>query len=683
MNWTNQAATENQAGPLDPVVQAASGPLSPAPPGAAGPEIRVGKSTTLLDQDGKTVDIFTLSIGSETIHLLPLKTWAQLDLYKWRVRGKLPATPAGLEITPDHVKISGETVRTDDPEGCGKLESIINHWLALERETLALARKKAAAKPAASTLEITPAPESVALHFQVQHDKEGQVHITCFQGKEPLALIGLNPAGFSSLVSQGFMRKPHRLQVGALHDWVELDGTLYSFEKGNSDAAKLEKALNEHYLPASGLGQGKDVVVFANAASSTGFDIQFPVTVAGVRDQRKRPLNEESLEILQDPERCGLLHKSLVVKLSRPNLIFKQKTLDGGEQYLARGAETLVTVGSEDGTQKTIDLSQPVNYLHLGPIELTAIFNHPAINRHVRSAPPATPGNQILRTLEPPQRPEPPPRPAAEPTSTRVAPPPAQTQPAPAAETRAPPVLARLPAAIVSAAPKNAPATEGSLPRPDAFGEDSKPAGGATAPEPVTEAESTASPNDWMELILAQEPIRHDWFACLVYAKVAETLGNSRQGQLGLSACWAIALGETEDLEDPSFKGVFLTEKGGLGFLHQGHIARFNKGVAFLGTQESALEGIDVRLLAMGLDAEQRVVFIVSEKYRTRFDVPEQAVARQLQVLKELGAVVLSPSEVLRSPVSIETLWTVPREQANPTDPEAMEYFRPGSEPPA
>ena len=176
-------------------------------------------------------------------------------------------------------------------------------------------------------------------------DKEGQVHIHCLQGKETLATIGLNLPGFNSLINQGLMHKPHALQVGALHDWVELDGEFFSFEKGNNDAGKLEKALNDRYLSTAALGQGKEVVVFTNAASPTGFDIQFAARVGGVIDHRRRPLNEESLGLLQAPEKCGLLPKDLVIKLSPPSLIFKRKTPDGGERYLDEGPENIVTGG--------------------------------------------------------------------------------------------------------------------------------------------------------------------------------------------------------------------------------------------------------------------------------------------------------------------------------------------------
>ena len=36
-----------------------------------------------------------------------------------------------------------------------------------------------------------------------------------------------------------------------------------------------------------------------------------------------------------------------------------------------------------------VDLSQPVNYLRLTAVELTAVFNHPAINQHSQSFAPA------------------------------------------------------------------------------------------------------------------------------------------------------------------------------------------------------------------------------------------------------------------------------------------------------
>ena len=200
------------------------------------------------------------------------------------------------------------------------------------------------------------------------------------------------------------------VKVGALHDWVEIDGEFFSFEKGNNDAAKLEQALNERYLGESVHGRGNDVVVYTNAASSTGFDIQFAAKVGGVTERRRRPLNEEALELLQSPDKCGLLPKDLVLKLSRPHLIFKCKTPDGGERSLKEGPETTLTVVGDEGETTVVDLSRPVNYLRLSAVVLTAVFNHPAINQHSRlspqpTAPSATP--RLAQASPPPPAPQP------------------------------------------------------------------------------------------------------------------------------------------------------------------------------------------------------------------------------------------------------------------------------------
>ena len=248
----------------------------------------------MVTETGKESGIFKMSLGGETIDLLPLRDWSQLDVYKWRARGKLPGTPAGLEITHEHVKVAGETVLLNDPEGAAKLQRLLNDWLMLEKGTFELAQKRAQAKQVLVEQEAPQRREDLLPRFQVQVDKEAQVHVNCLQGKEMLATIGLNPAGFNSLFNQGLMHKPHSLKVGALHDWVELDGELFSFEKGTNDAGKLQRALNDRYLPSAALGQGKDVLVFSNAASSTGFDIQFPAKVGGVTERRRRPLNEEA-----------------------------------------------------------------------------------------------------------------------------------------------------------------------------------------------------------------------------------------------------------------------------------------------------------------------------------------------------------------------------------------------------
>src|SRR5208282_5855206 len=162
----------------------------PAQPATHG-GITVSKAV-VITESGKEAGIFTMTLAGETIDLLPLRDWGQLDAYKWRARGKLPGTPAGLEITPDHVKVTGEKVLINDPEGAAKLQRLLNDWLILERGTFELAQKRAQPKRTLATQEAPPRPEELVPRFQVQVDQKGQVHINCVQGKETLATIGLN-----------------------------------------------------------------------------------------------------------------------------------------------------------------------------------------------------------------------------------------------------------------------------------------------------------------------------------------------------------------------------------------------------------------------------------------------------------------------------------------------------------
>lgn len=660
INWTNPPAAENQPGNDNRLKQSylasGSGPLPPpaSPKGSPAPNelphIRVDKSLTLSlsGTDAAGVAVFKLTLGGETIELLPLRNWSQLDHYKWTVRGKLPGAPAGLEITKDCVRMAGETVGIDDPAGCAKLERLFNDWLLLERETVELARKKSRSQAQPIALAPSAQPEAEPLRFRVEVDKRGQVHVHCERGKETLASIGLSAPGFKSLYQQGLMRKPHTLETGALHNWVQLDGELCSFEQDRNDAARLEQILNERYVPETTAGLAKQVVIFVNPASSSGFDIQFPITLAGVPDNHRRHLDDQSLALLQDPDHCGLLHREIIVKLIPPNLVFKKKTPDGGEQYLGWGPENTINVTDEEGHQKVIQLSQPLNLLRLGRVELAAVFNHPAINRHAK----ATPSQPTTSEAEgKPAAPGPATQPPAQPAS-----PPAARQDGrlevrePRAEPAAPKPMTPAP----EVAPKVAVAEPGikrvSLPKP--------------------------LPNLWLKEILAQPPHHHEWFAALAYRKMAEWLGNSITGKFGPSECWFIRLGDSEDIADPAFKGIFITEKGSLGFLNKGQMARFYNRMAFLGTQQSALEGLQVDLLAVSLDARQRLVFIVSDNYRRQFGVPETILAEVLNRLSDHGAVVLSVREILASPERLEVVWTVPAEQADPSSPEARESIR-------
>ena len=122
----------NQQRRANPVIRRGLAPLlkstAPSPPESSSGQrqrILIGKTHVLTEENGKEteIEVFRMSLGGEAIELLPLRNWGQLDTYKWGVRGKLPGTPAGLDIALDHVKILGQTVSTKEPDGCAKLES--------------------------------------------------------------------------------------------------------------------------------------------------------------------------------------------------------------------------------------------------------------------------------------------------------------------------------------------------------------------------------------------------------------------------------------------------------------------------------------------------------------------------------------------------------------------------------
>src|SRR5215831_4969166 len=344
MHWTPPPATESKAGTSDrptgevsssfggrPAVQSGGRELLASRAEGEQPpaDIAIGRIHLTNDCDGRVThtELFTMTLGGETIRLVPFKNWSQLDVHKWTMRGKLPGTPAGLEVGPDYVNLTGETVSIREPDGCTKLEKLFAGWLKLELSSIDLVRK---ARPQPAAAPECP-DEAQPLHFRVEVDKRGQVHVHCLQGKHTAATVGLTVAGFESLYHQGLMRKPRALHVGALHDWVELDGVYYHFKGGKDDSAELERLLNEHYIPAATQGGAKRIVVSPNEVSPTGFDIQFQALKGGVLETHRYHLNDESVTLLQDADHCGVLRKGIVVKLIPPHLVFKRKTPDGGE----------------------------------------------------------------------------------------------------------------------------------------------------------------------------------------------------------------------------------------------------------------------------------------------------------------------------------------------------------------
>jgi len=104
-------------------------------------------------------------------------------------------------------------------------------------------------------------------------------------------------------------------------------------------------------------------------------------------------LNDQSLDLLQDWDHCGLLHKNIHPQTHTPNLVFKQKTPDGGEQYLPWGLQTWSPSPMKKATKDhpPASASKP-NAAQCGGV--TAVLNHPAINRHTKSAAPVNPASE-------------------------------------------------------------------------------------------------------------------------------------------------------------------------------------------------------------------------------------------------------------------------------------------------
>ena len=210
-----------------------------------------------------------------------------------------------------------------------------------------------------------------------------------------------------------------------------------------------------------------------------------------------------------------------------------------------------------------------------------------------------------------------------------------------------------------------------------------------TAPTvmPISQVKVEALPNFWLKDVLAQKPVRYDWLACLTYSGMAEKLGNSDIGNKRNGAdCWVIKLNEITDTENPGFKGVFFTNKGELGFINNGMIARFDKGIFYIGTLESQIGGSGVSLVATGIDDKERFVVIVDNDYRTKLikDIldkggnkieAEATIDKMLEQLKDSGISVMSVKEVLDSAEPLKMVWTISAAEATPNS-KAHEYNR-------
>lgn len=293
--------------------------------------------------------VFALSLDQETVTLDPGLTWAQVDHHKWVMRG-LIEEPQMLHVFPDgSVEINSERIGMADPEAATKLEQQIN-----KHHPPGSAHPPAAVAPSPAKPATTPAADR--RRFRVKLDHFGHLMIGWGQGveREETGLRGL-----AALITNGLMRKPGHYRVDPMQRSVEIDGVTY--ECNEAGAQKLEAALNTHYAPETLGIQTGGIEIKSNLAASTGFDIHFRTTHAGVTHEIKEHLTQEVLDLLQNPEKCELIQPGIHLLLSPPNLLIRKRRPDMGEEKIPELPD--------------------VNLLRVTPVQLQQLFNHPLIRR--------------------------------------------------------------------------------------------------------------------------------------------------------------------------------------------------------------------------------------------------------------------------------------------------------------
>jgi len=324
--------------------------------GAGGPSRKI-KAGTLRDAAGLP-RVFTLNHGGESVTLDPGKPWVKADEHKWVTRGLIEA-PQSFHVLPGStVEINGEKITLEDPEGLAKLEHEIN-----KSHTAPIPPKP----PPPSGLVSAAAPQETTgpakAHFVVKLDHLGHVMIECTRGAERME-TGLR--GLSQLVANGLMLKPKDLHVDPLQRAVELDGV--RFECTEAGARALQETLNARYASVLKAGDEHTIDIKENAASPTGFDIAFVTLHAGVRNEVRGHLSQEKLDRLQDPARSDLLRPGVLLRLSPPFLLIRQRRPDGGEERIAEVPD--------------------VQYLRATAPQLQQVFNHPLVRRTAAGAVP-------------------------------------------------------------------------------------------------------------------------------------------------------------------------------------------------------------------------------------------------------------------------------------------------------
>src|SRR5439155_3691126 len=153
--------------------------------------------------------------------------------------------------------------------------------------------------------------------------------------------------------------KPDSLHLDPLQRGIEIDGA--RFESSEAGARQLQETLNARYAPTLNAGQEGAVEFRENPASPTGFDIHFVTFRVGARFDVKGHLNQEQLEILQNPAKCDLLQHGVVLRLSPPHLLVRRKRSDGGEARIPEMPD--------------------IDYLRVTCWQLEQFFNYPLIRR--------------------------------------------------------------------------------------------------------------------------------------------------------------------------------------------------------------------------------------------------------------------------------------------------------------
>lgn len=321
---------------------------------------------------------YALSYGDETVVLEPAKPWVKADTFKWVTRGLIEEPQSFQVFANGAVEINAERIPLDDPEGEIKLESQIN-----KHHPPSIAHKPPVIPFKLADLEET---DTGKVQFRVKLDHLGHMMIACTRGSERTE-TGLR--GLPSLAQSGFMIKPKSVHVDPLQRAVELDGV--RFECDATGAQQLEEVLNQRYAPTIRTDDTSQIVVRDNAASATGFDIDFVTIQAGARLPVKGHLTQDKLNILQDHQRCDLLHPGIILRLSPPNLLIRRRLPDGGEEPIPEVPD--------------------IHYMRVQAAQLQQILNHPLVRRRTNHeeqplpAPAAHPavGLERIRVVHNPQ----------------------------------------------------------------------------------------------------------------------------------------------------------------------------------------------------------------------------------------------------------------------------------------